>query len=206
MTSRRSLLFCCHADQRLEGAHASPRIPVFHCSEHRHPARSRSSPQARLEPSTALQERRPGSSTLHLADIADAGIGSLPSQESVRAKKAMNDSRQYVHGNHVDGVVPARTSSSNRICCPATELGPKLGGVQRTLESRWTFPHSWRRPAHASPPAVALSSGRPTKSLSVPKVRALRQALGARWKTGVRDRQGRGSRVVGDVEGGRLPY
>ena len=103
--------FCCHADQRPGGVHASPRTPVFHSSEQRHPARSRSSPQARLEPSTALQNRRPDSSISHLADSADAGIGSLPSQESVRAKRAMNDSRQYMHGNHVDGVVPVRESN-----------------------------------------------------------------------------------------------
>ena len=92
--------FCCHADQRLGGVHASPRTPVFHSSEQRHPARSRSSPQTRLEPSTALQNRRPDSSISHLADSADAGIGSLPSQESVRAKRAMNDSRQYMRHCH----------------------------------------------------------------------------------------------------------
>ena len=104
-----------------------------------------------------------------------------------------------------------------------------LGGVQRTLFWRLTLPHSWQRPAHASPPAVvvgrerqydignetsclvanvilALSSGRPTKSLSDFWRRDLQQALDARWKTGVRDRQERGSGVVGDVEGGRASY
>ena len=44
------------------------------------------------------------------------------------------------------------------------------------------------------------------RALAFPGSDELRQALGARWKTGVRDRQGRGSRVVEDVEGGRASY
>ena len=50
------------------------------------------------------------SSFLHRADIADPGIGSLPSQEPVGAKRSMSDSRQYMPGSHVDGVVRARSS------------------------------------------------------------------------------------------------
>ena len=50
------------------------------------------------------------SSSLHRADVADRRIGSLPSQELVRAKGSMSDSRQYMPGSHVDGVVRARSS------------------------------------------------------------------------------------------------
>ena len=61
-------------------------------------------------PSIALRERLPVSSFLHRADVADPGIGSLPGQEPIRAKRSMSDSRQYVYGSHADGVVPARSS------------------------------------------------------------------------------------------------
>ena len=51
------------------------------------------------------------SSFLHRADVADPGIGSLPGQEPIRAKRSMSDSRQYAYGSHADGVVPARSSN-----------------------------------------------------------------------------------------------
>ena len=50
------------------------------------------------------------SSSLHRADVADRRIGSLPCQEPVGAKRSMSDSRQYMPGSHVDGVVRARSS------------------------------------------------------------------------------------------------
>ena len=59
------------------------------------------------------------SSSLHRADVADRRIGSLPSQEPVRAKSSMSDSRQYMPGSHVDGVVRAR-SSDLVLCCRAS--------------------------------------------------------------------------------------
>ena len=82
----------------------------MHSSELSDLTGGRPSPQARLEPSIALRERLPVSSFLHRADVADPGIGSLPGQEPIRAKRSMSDSRQYVPGSHVDGVVRARSS------------------------------------------------------------------------------------------------
>ena len=50
------------------------------------------------------------SPSLRRADVADRRIGSLPCQEPVGAKSSMSDSRQYMPGSHVDGVVRARSS------------------------------------------------------------------------------------------------
>ena len=56
------------------------------------------------------------------------------------------------------------------------------------------------------PSYAALLSGRPTRRRCAHSVETLQRGLDDRWKTGVPDRQERGSGVVGDVEGGRASH
>ena len=85
------------------------------------------------------------SSFLHRADVADPGIGSLPGQEPIRAKRSMSDSRQCMPGSHVAGVVRARSSdlASGAPLPRACQLPLRNQALMMILRMiRWTWSSS----------------------------------------------------------------
>ena len=59
------------------------------------------------------------SSFLHRADVADPGIGSLPGQEPIRAKRSMSDSRHMVATPTVSFLPEAQICFSNAMLTSA---------------------------------------------------------------------------------------
>ena len=58
------------------------------------------------------------SSFLHRADVADPGIGSLPGQEPIRAKRSMSDSRHMVATPTVSFLPEAQICWTAAMCWP----------------------------------------------------------------------------------------